>query len=88
MGERLVAAAEVVERLAQRELEVEAVIVLQAVALKRLLHRRDVVFGEPNRLEVGQAPPRFAERRVEVDRPAVSMRSPSVSRPTVFSMWP
>ena len=71
MRERLVTPAKIVKRLAQRELDVEAVVVLEVCAGERLLHRRDVVVGELDRLQIREAPPDFAQRRIERDRLAI-----------------
>ncbi len=44
---------------------------LRSVRASARFHRRDVRFGEPNRLEVGQAPPGLAQRRIDRDRLAI-----------------
>ena len=53
----------VLERLAQREVEVKAVIVDEVGTRKLRAHRRDVIAAETISLEVGEAPPHFPETR-------------------------
>ena len=80
MRERLVASAEVVQRLAERELEMEAIVVLEVVATERLLHGGNVGLVELDRLEVGEAPPGLAQRRIERDRLAIGGYASSAAR--------
>ena len=61
----------VLSRFAKREVEVEAILVLQARFAEGRCHRRNIVFVEFDGLEVGEAPPRFAERRLDGDRAAI-----------------
>ena len=61
----------IVHRLAQREVEVEAVVGGDRRVGQRTLHRGDVGGVEPDRLEVGQAPPQFAQRRLQPQRRAI-----------------
>jgi hypothetical protein len=64
MLEGFVGPACVVHRLAECEIEVEAILVLQPRRGERLLHRRNVRLIEPDGLEIGQAPPRLTEGRL------------------------
>ena len=68
MREGLIRAPKVVQCLAEREVEVKAVLVGEVARMKRLLHRAKVGFGELHRLEVRKAPPCLAKRRLERDR--------------------
>ena len=79
MCKRLVEAAAVVHRLAEREPEVKPVFVGEAAGFQRFLHGGDVGIVERHRLQIREAPPRFAERRPEGDRFAI--RGDPVSLP-------
>jgi hypothetical protein len=57
MVERTLVLAAVLERAAEREMEMERISRLK-VAVQRRLHRGDVAIGECETLEVGEAPPR------------------------------
>ena len=72
MRERRVAFTPVFKRLAECEIEMEAVFIGDIAAGKLRLHGRDIGIVEPYRLEVGKAPPCLAEFRREFDRLAVS----------------
>ena len=61
----------VLQRLAEREMQVEAVVVGQPLPRQRRAHRRDVVGSEAEGLEVGEAPPGLAERRAAHDGGAI-----------------
>ena len=63
MGEGPGRVAGILERLAEREVEVEAVGVGQITGRQRGLHRADIVCGKLHGLQVGKAPPDFAEGR-------------------------
>ena len=62
-GDRL---ATVLERLGEREMERDAVVV--AARGEQLLHRRDIVVGEAKLLEIRQHPPRSAIAGLNQDR--------------------
>jgi hypothetical protein len=65
--------AGVLARLAQRELQVEAVLVGQVRPLQLGFHGRHVGLGEADGLQVGQAPPGLTELRRQRDRAAVGL---------------
>ena len=69
--ERFLRHARVFQRLAQRELEMQARVVIQVIALQLGAHRHDVGRVEAHGLEIGQAPPRTAEARLQFDRTPV-----------------
>src|SRR6185295_8396627 len=71
MGKRLVAAAEIMKRLSECEFDMEAIIVLETAAVENLLHRKNIVFRKPNRLEVRETPPNLAQSRIDTRSPAV-----------------
>src|SRR3546814_7368725 len=54
--------------LAEREMKVQPVVVARAIggvrAAQRRLHRRAFVGAETDRLQIGEAPPQFAEPRI------------------------
>jgi hypothetical protein len=60
--EGLLETSGVLEGLAEREVQVEAVLRAQVVARQRGAHRLDVRVAEADRLEVGQAPPALFSR--------------------------
>ena len=70
--ERALVLGLVLERLAERELEVAALLAVD-LAAQRGAHRRDLVGGEAEGLEVREAPPGLAVARVERDRAAVGL---------------
>ena len=57
----------IVHRLAERKIEMKAVLVGQVRRLERLLHRAQVGTVELDGLEVRQTPPGVAQRRLELD---------------------
>ena len=59
------------QRLAERELELEPVVFVEIAALQRGLHRGHVVVVEVHGLQIGEAPPGVAERRLQGDRLAI-----------------
>ena len=61
------------ERLAQREVEVEAVLLGHSVTLQRGLHRGDIGIAELDGFEVGQAPPCLTQTREQPNRFAVGL---------------
>ena len=63
--------AAVLERLAEREIQVQPVLVFEVRALQLRPHRGDVGIVETEGLEVGQAPPGIAEARVEFEAAAI-----------------
>src|SRR5579862_27226 len=62
----------VLQRLAEREMEVEAVLVLDVASRDLLAHRGRVVRREAEGLEVRKAPPRLAEAGLEAEALAIS----------------
>ena len=58
-------------RLAQREIEVPAVFRRNAFAGQCGLHRRHIRVRERHRLEIGEAPPHFAQPRLDRQRAAI-----------------
>ena len=71
MGECLVRNVGVVHRLAEREFEMKPVLVAKARSPQRGPHRRNVRFVEADRLQVREAPPRLAQRGLQLDRLAI-----------------
>ena len=67
MVERALVIAAILERAAEREVEMERVDGSK-VAAKRGLHRLDVAVVEAEALEVGEAPPRLAVSGGDLDR--------------------
>ena len=63
--------AAIFERLAQRKVEVEAVFRGKFGRFERGLHHRDILGSEAIGLEIGEAPPRFPQRRHQFDRAAI-----------------
>src|SRR6476659_6135172 len=61
MAEGLVSPARIMHRLAEGKFEMETVLGLEAGSLERSLHRRNVPVVEPDGLQVGKAPPGFAQ---------------------------
>src|SRR4029079_428198 len=66
MGEWLVAAAEIVERLAQGEFDMKTIIVLDLITPEDLFHRVNVTVRKLEGLEVREAPPNLPQSRVNV----------------------
>ena len=60
----------VLERLSQREMQMVAVLVALRVGQRRQ-HPDKVVVAQPDRLQIGEAPPRVAERRRNGDGAAI-----------------
>jgi hypothetical protein len=65
----------VLERLAEREVQVKAILGRELAARQLRLHRLDVRRLELECLEVGETPIRFAELRRELDAPAVRLQA-------------
>ena len=63
--------AAILQRLAQREIEMKAVLTRNRAAGQRGLHRGNIIVGELHRLEVGQAPPRLTQLGHQGNRPAI-----------------
>src|SRR3546814_9219971 len=67
--------ARIVIGLAEREMKVQPVVVARAIggvrAAQRRLHRRAFVGAETDRLQIGEAPPQFAEPRIGGKRVAI-----------------
>ena len=61
----------ILERLAEREVKMKAVILADAGRVKRLLHCGNVVVAEADRLQIGKAPPDLAQRRLDRKRSPV-----------------
>ena len=61
----------ILERLAERELEMQSIIIRQAVRLERRAHRAHVLAVEAKGLEIGEAPVDFTERRLQGSGAAV-----------------
>ena len=57
--------------LAKGEIELESIFVADCRVRKSRLHRVYVGAGETHRLQIGQAPPRFPQRRLERDGAAI-----------------
>jgi len=70
MIEGLAPFATVLERLAEREMEVISVLRLGGT-LERIAHRGEIAIGEANRLEISETPPCIAERVRLVDRGSI-----------------
>ena len=71
-GEGGLVLALVLQRLAQREVEMDALLVVGRPIARRP-HRRNVFRRETEGLEVGEAPPHFAEHRVLPKRGAIGV---------------
>jgi len=64
--------ASVFVRLAQREMQVQTVVIRQSAARSQgLLHRLDVGGAEADRFQIGEAPPGLAQRRLKLDRATI-----------------
>ena len=63
--------AGIVMGLAEREMEMEEIVAREARSGQRRCHLRDVGRIEPDRLQIGEAPPGFAERGRQADGAAV-----------------
>src|SRR5579883_1361007 len=63
----------ILESLAEREMQVQAILARQARPLERARHRLDVTVLEAKGLEVREAPPGLAEGRLQLERPAVRL---------------
>src|SRR5712672_941180 len=61
----------VFQRLGERELEMQAVLVAQVVSLQRAPKREDVSVREPEGFEVGETPVGLTQRRLHGDGAAV-----------------
>src|ERR1019366_7056316 len=61
----------VLESLAEREFEMQAILARQIGAAERAAHREDVALRKAKRLEVREAPIAFAQRRLHVNRTTV-----------------
>jgi hypothetical protein len=71
MCEGLVRPLRVMVGLAQGELDMKSIIILKAGITQRRIHCGNVCILEPHRLEVREAPPRFPQGRLELDRPSI-----------------
>src|SRR6185369_4017111 len=71
VSKRLLVGLAVFERLAERELEMKAVIVCQVIALERPAYRPDIILRETEGLEIGKTPVSLAQRRLYLDRAAI-----------------
>ena len=78
----------VLERLAERVVEVQPVVVAELAAAELRLHGRDFLGLEPARLEVGEAPPGFAETRRQLRGSCDRRRWPSLATAGGRSAWP
>src|SRR6185312_14504468 len=73
MAERRLVLAAVLERLAQGEVKVKAVLGAQIAARQLRAHRADVGRREAKGLEVGETPPHLSEGWLELARAAVGV---------------
>ena len=71
VGEGIRVLAGILLRLAEREFEMQALVVIQAAMPQLPLHRGDVAGIEAHGLQVGQAPPGATETGVQLDRSTV-----------------
>ena len=71
VSESAIVHARILERFAERELEMHALLFAQLLAQKDAFHCLDVIRGEAKRFEIRQAPVRLAERRLHGDRATV-----------------
>ncbi len=75
MAKRLVVALEVLQRLAERIVQVQPVLVVEVGRRQRAQHGRDLLGAEVEGLEVGQAPPRLAQRRGQRDAAQIGLHA-------------
>ena len=61
----------ILQRLAQREAEMQALVVIQIQSLQLRAHRCDIGLVEAHGLQVGQAPPGTSEAGVDVQRASI-----------------
>ena len=73
MLERLRVFVGILQRLADREFEMQAILRAEVAALQLLAHRLQLIGVEAEGLQVGQAPVRLAETGFQRDAPAVSL---------------
>src|SRR5918994_7664917 len=71
MDEARLGVLAILERLAEREMEMEAVVVAEPFRVQGRPHGVDIGILEADRLEIGQAPPDFAERWPDGDGAAI-----------------
>ena len=71
MAEALFVALALLIGPAEREIEVEAILRAQPLAGQRLCHRRDILVAERHRLQIGEAPPQFAQGRRQLQAAAI-----------------
>ena len=65
--------ATILKRLAEGEMEMEAIFVRQLRMIEGTLHRGEIVIAEGDRLEICKAPPDFAQLRRDRDRPPIGV---------------
>ena len=74
--------------LAEREVQVQAIHVVERGIRGLRFHGRDLRRLEAEGLEIGEAPVRLAERRLEGDAAAVGVDARPAACPSVLSVWP
>ena len=71
MRERIGVFGAILQRLAQREIEMEAMLGVEIITKELRAHRRDLVVAEAEGLEIGETPIRLAEAGIERDAAAI-----------------
>lgn len=87
MRERIGVVGAILQRLAEREIEMETMFCVDVRTNELRAHRRDLVVVETEGLEIGETPVRLSEAGIERDAAPVGGDG-FVLTPAVFSAWP